>query len=302
MTFAGPEWSGGYVAAAPTPFTRLGDLDESRLRVVVRHYIREGAAGISVNGTAGEWFLQEADERRRVAEIAREIVPKEVPFIVGLSAQSLRETLALAEHAQVLGAAAGLVGLPLGRAWSDDEVVGYYRTISESTDLPVIIYSLRQAHGAFFSLELIHRLASVERVIGVKDDAPDLERRRELISGDHNLAVFADVLHPAILGQLKDVQYSQIGAGMPLGSPLADALREPFTDRSMRAAKALAYIKEQLVGMYGASQPWHRDLKSLLFAEGIDAGYPRFPGRSGREDSAVIARYREILERAKELL
>lgn len=300
MTLAGPGWGGGYIAAAPTPFTRGGELDTDRLREVVGHFVREGAAGLSVNGTAGEWFLQSVDERRQVAEVAREIVPRDVPFIVGLSSQSLQETLLLAEHARDLEVAAVLVGLPLGRAWSDEEVATFYQTVTERTGLPVLVYSLRQAHGGFLSTDLVRRLAAVDGVVGVKDDAPDLPRRRELVHGDNGLVVFADVLHPAVLGEVEGRRGSQIGAGMPLGRLLPEALRAPGEPRSLRVAAALAEIKAALVEMYGPGQPWHRDLKGLMFAEGVDAGYPRFPGMSGRDDVAVLERYRQILQRARD--
>ena len=302
MTLAGPGWSGGYIAAAPTPFTRGGELDTQRLREVVTHFVQEGAAGVSVNGTAGEWFFQSTEERMRVAEAARESVPGHVPFLVGLSSQSWNETVRLAEHAESLGVAAVLVGLPLGRAWSDGEVWGFYQALVQRTGLPVVVYSLRQANGAFLNSELLYRLAKLDGVVAVKDDSPDLDRRTELVHGAHGLTVFADVLHPDMIHTVAGAHASQIGAGMPLGRALADAITAPGAPESRRAAAALACIKRRLVALYGPGQPWHADLKGLMFAEGVDAGYPRFPGVSGRDDPDMVRQYRNILDEAKEVL
>lgn len=302
MTLAVPGWNGGYVAAAPTPFSRNGGLDLQHLREVVTHFVEEGAAGVSVNGTAGEWFLQDWQERLRVAEVAREVTPADVPFIVGLTSQSLDELLRLAKHAERLGVTAVLLGLPLGRAWSDDEVLGFYQTVVQGTRLPVIVYSLRQANGAFMCARLIRRLFELDGVVGVKDDAPDLDRRRALVHGDHGLTVFADVLHPEMINEVDGPRSSQIGAGMPLGRVLAEALAGPSSPRSSRTAEALAYVKRRLLALYGPGLPWHADLKGLMFAEGVDAGYPRFPGLSGRDDPRLLDHYRDILDRAKGML
>jgi 1-pyrroline-4-hydroxy-2-carboxylate deaminase len=71
-----------YWVVAPTPFTVQGTLDENALRSVLHLYNKQGAHGVLINGTTGEWFSQTETERRRVAEVAVEEHGAKIPVVI----------------------------------------------------------------------------------------------------------------------------------------------------------------------------------------------------------------------------
>jgi dihydrodipicolinate synthase/N-acetylneuraminate lyase len=133
------DWA-GYWPAAPTPFTAEG-LDEPGLRELMELYVANGVHGVLINGSTGEWFSQTPTERRRVAEVAIEAVAGRVPVVIGVTAYTGTEAADLARHAESAGAAGVLATPPPYVHPSPDEIVEFYRALSESTALPFMVYN-----------------------------------------------------------------------------------------------------------------------------------------------------------------
>jgi hypothetical protein len=87
---------------------------------------------------------------------------------------------------------------------------------------------------------------------------------------------------------------------MPLGSRLADAFELVWRgeiDRARHIVDDLTEFKLAVLGVLGPGQPWHAQIKALMFAAGVDAGFPRFPTTSIRDDESAMARLAAILEK-----
>lgn len=136
----------GYWIAAPTPFTVMGALDERALRSVLRLYCDQGVHGVLINGTTGEWFSQTEAERRRVAEIAVEELQGKIPVVIGCTTFTPSQTIALGLHAREIGADGMLSTPPPYAAPTPREVVAFFSAISNSVDLPIMVYNW--AHGS----------------------------------------------------------------------------------------------------------------------------------------------------------
>ena len=65
------DWRGVFPATA-TPFTKDGEIDERAFRSVIDQQLEEGAHGIIVAGSTGEWFSLTDRERIRMFEIGRD--------------------------------------------------------------------------------------------------------------------------------------------------------------------------------------------------------------------------------------
>ena len=106
-TFRGP-WAG-----LPVAWTDADELDETAYRCDVASCCRAGAPGVYTGGTSGEFYAQEFDEFRRVAQITvEECAQHSVPAMIGCTATSTRGAVLRARVAQELGAAAIKVALP----------------------------------------------------------------------------------------------------------------------------------------------------------------------------------------------
>ena len=122
-------------------------LDESALRSVLRLYCDQGVHGVLINGTTGEWFSQTEAERRRVAEIAVEELRGKIPVVVGCTTFTPSQTIALGLHAREIGADGVLSTPPPYAAPTPREVVAFFSAVSDSVDLPIMVYNWARGVG-----------------------------------------------------------------------------------------------------------------------------------------------------------
>jgi 4-hydroxy-tetrahydrodipicolinate synthase len=296
------EWQ-GYFAAAPTPFDRDGALDPGRLRQLLTWFVDQRAHGLVVNGTTGEWVAQSVEERQAVLEVARDTVGPETPLLVGISSIRPDDSVTLGRHAADVGADGALLTIPPARWLRDDEIFDFYAVMTEQLSIPILVYNVPAAVGYDLPTELLARLLTIDGIVGVKDNTPSGQRR---ISTLRNLgeqhAIFSDVLDPTTFTVFAQERRGrgQIGSGMPLGSRLADAFELVWrseTDQARPIVDDFAAFKSAVLEVLGPGQPWHAQIKALMFAAGVDAGFPRFPTSSIRDDESAIARLAAIVER-----
>jgi 4-hydroxy-tetrahydrodipicolinate synthase len=296
------EWQ-GYFAAAPTPFDRDGALDQGRLREVLAWFVGQRAHGVVVNGTTGEWVAQSVDERQAVLETARDTVGPDTPLLVGISSIRPDDAVILGRHAAEVGADAALLTIPPARWLRDVEIFDFYAAMADQIPLPLLVYNVPAVVGYDLPTELLTRLLTIDGVVGVKDNTPSGQRRvttlRDL--GEHH-AVFSDVLESTAFSVFAQEHRGrgQIGSGMPLGSRLADAFELVWRneiDQARLIVDDLTEFKSAVLEVLGPGQPWHAQIKALMFAAGIDAGFPRFPTASIRDDESAMARLTAIVEK-----
>ncbi|MYA85772.1 MAG: dihydrodipicolinate synthase family protein [Acidimicrobiaceae bacterium] len=164
----------GIWAAALTPFTEGGRLDEDGFQQNVRHWTEDlGIAGLFVCGKQGEFFSMSPGERKRCLELAVEAVAPEAQTIMSCSDQNLDVVLDLARHAEGAGADYIVVHAPtLHFVHEHDETVyRYYKTISQAVDIGMALWSHPDS-GYLMSPQLCNRLADLDNVVAIKYSVP----------------------------------------------------------------------------------------------------------------------------------
>src|SRR3954465_858700 len=97
----------GTVPAAVTPLTHGAErIDEGSIAQYVDFLIEHGASGVLAMGTTGEGILLDLPERRTLMARYVEGQRGRVPIAVHAGAQTTAQSVALAEHAASIGAAA----------------------------------------------------------------------------------------------------------------------------------------------------------------------------------------------------
>ena len=168
---------GGVLAPVTTPFDPVsGELAVTAFRANVRAHVDAGVTGIVVSGSTGEAPLLEEEERRRLVELARAVVPDDCWVVAGVGAESTRLTVRRALEAAERGADALLVVAPhyFGAAMTADALGVHFRRIADRSPVPVILYNIpKYAH---FRLEpsLVAELSRHENIVGIKDSSGDL--------------------------------------------------------------------------------------------------------------------------------
>jgi 4-hydroxy-tetrahydrodipicolinate synthase len=75
-----------------TPF-KDGKVDEPGLKILVEHFIAEGATGLVPCGTTGESATMSVEEHERVVEIVVAQTAKRVPVIAGAGSNDTAEAI-----------------------------------------------------------------------------------------------------------------------------------------------------------------------------------------------------------------
>jgi 1-pyrroline-4-hydroxy-2-carboxylate deaminase len=220
------DWK-GYWAAAPTPFTASGALDEEAWRGVLRLYLSQGVHGVLANGTTGEWFSQTEAERRRVAEIAVEELSGRIPIVVGCTTFTPAGTVALARHAQQIGANGVLSTPPPYAAPTPREIVAFFAAISDQVDVPIMVYNWPRGVSVEITAQTALELARIEHVVALKDSTANQARALATLERVRDkLRVFGSFISRVGLGVLRGLGGDGNIDGGDLGARFAVAFYE----------------------------------------------------------------------------
>jgi 4-hydroxy-tetrahydrodipicolinate synthase len=179
----------GVVPAVTTPFRGDGEIDVDALARTAEWLLDGGAGGLVGSGTMGEAQSLSAEERRLVIETLVEASGGRGTVTAGVSSETPVRSIALASDAADAGAGALMLLPPLGYAGDAHEVETFYRTVAESTALPVMAYNNPKASGTDMTPELVARLAEIDGVVAVKECSGDARRIAEILNATDDLEV-----------------------------------------------------------------------------------------------------------------
>ena len=165
----------GVIPALVTPFTDDGkQVDEERLRALVRYVLEKGATGVVPCGTTGEFQNLTVEERKLVSKIVIEEVKGRVPVIVGTGCSSTDLTVEMTKHAKDAGADAALIVTPYYHKPALRGIYEHYRIVAETVDLPIMLYNIPQVTGVQLPWQVVEDLAEIPNIVGVKDSSGEL--------------------------------------------------------------------------------------------------------------------------------
>jgi 4-hydroxy-tetrahydrodipicolinate synthase len=165
----------GSIPALITPF-RDGRIDEQAFQSFVDWQIKEGSHGVFPCGTTGESPTLTHQEHMRVIELCVEAAKGRVPVIAGTGSNSTDEAIALARHAERVGANAQVVVTPYYNKPAQEGLYRHFKAIHDACGLPIIIYNIPSRCVIDMTVETMARLAELPRILGVKDATNDLTR------------------------------------------------------------------------------------------------------------------------------
>ena len=121
-----------------------------------------GLKGVFINGSSGEGYMLTTDERMLLAERWVSVAPEGFKVIVHVGSCCLKESVALARHAEKIGAwGVGAMAPPFPKIGRVEELVDYCAAIAEAApSLPFYYYHIPAFNGAF--LPMIDLLKAVD--------------------------------------------------------------------------------------------------------------------------------------------
>jgi 1-pyrroline-4-hydroxy-2-carboxylate deaminase len=166
-------WQGVFPALT-TKFTSSDELDLPLFEKNLQAQLVAGVHGIVLGGTLGEASVLTVDEKETLLKFAVAKCNGKVPVLLNIAEGSTKEAIKQAEYAKAWGAK-GLMILPPMRYKSDHrETVTYFKTIANSTDLPIMIYNNPVDYKIEVTLDMFAELIECNNIQAVKESTRDV--------------------------------------------------------------------------------------------------------------------------------
>ena len=284
----------GVIPAMITTFDENEEVDLKRAEELTDFLIGQGVDGLYLTGSTGEGFLMTGEERKAYAKAVVDAAAGRVPVIVHVGDIGTRKSIELAEHAERIGADAISSVPPFYYHFSSDDIYSYYRDISESVGIPMIVYNISLA--GLMDNKLVRRLASIEGVKGLKftsREHDDMCALKTELGADFK--IFSGCDEMATQGLLA-------GADGIIGSfynMMPDTFKKIY-ELCMAGDFAGAFEIQKVataVIKYLVQWDFFPGMKALLRDAGIDAGYSRRPFHL--PDAETMKGIREFCRRMK---
>jgi 4-hydroxy-tetrahydrodipicolinate synthase len=167
------EWKGIFPALT-TPFTTNDQLDLQMFDMSLDAQLSAGVHGIIIGGSLGEASTLTVEEKRILVKFALEKAGKKLPVVLNIAESSTKEALQQLVLAEEWGVQ-GLMLLPPMRYKSDErETVEYFKTVANSTDLPIMIYNNPVDYKIEVTPDMFAELAACKNINAVKESTRDV--------------------------------------------------------------------------------------------------------------------------------
>ncbi len=259
--------------AAATPCDKNLKFDEGVYRDMMAYFKENGADGVVVLGTTGEYPSFSVAERKKIAETALKH-RNGLNMIVSPGTSNFPETIELSQHAAANGADGLLIIPPF--YYKNPPLEGltkYYSLIFEQVKIPINLYHIPRTSGVPISTELLHSLEKYPNLAGIKDSNGDVEEYKAYVRDfpklnmrtgtGNNLKYALDNGMGAILaeGNLFSKQIATVFAAKRAGQDIEEPLnRLHQAQQLLRPAGVGSYgpMKYALSLMMGTRQTYQR--------------------------------------------
>lgn len=170
----------GVIVPVLTPLKADESVDVASLRRLVNYLLDNGAHGIWVSGTTGEFANLTDKERLASMDAVVDEVGGRAPVIGNVSGGSTRLSVNMALEAQEMGMDGIAVTPPYYYPNAQDEVLDHYRHISARVGTPLWVYNIPSTVKTAVAPGTIATLAGEGAVVGVKDSSGAGELLAEL--------------------------------------------------------------------------------------------------------------------------
>lgn len=152
----------GLIVAPFTPFSANGDVNLNVIESYAAMLQKNGLKGVFINGSSGEGYMLTTDERKALAEKWVSVVPADFKVIVHVGSCCLTDSVALAKHAQAIGAfGIGSMAPPFPKINRIEELVKYCEQIcAAAPELPFYYYHIPVFNNAY--LPMVDLLKAVD--------------------------------------------------------------------------------------------------------------------------------------------
>jgi 4-hydroxy-tetrahydrodipicolinate synthase len=160
----------GLGVALVTPFTSTGEVDYVALRRLLDYQMSNGTDFLCILATTGETPCLSKDEKKRIKDIVVEKVNGKMPILMGCGGNNTISVVETLQNDDFTGIDGILSVCPYYNKPSQEGLYQHFKTIANSTDLPVVLYNVPGRVGVNMTAQTTLRLANdCSNIVGIKE-------------------------------------------------------------------------------------------------------------------------------------
>jgi len=167
------EWK-GVMPAITTKFDTHNQLDLDLFNKNLSFQMDSGVDAIVLAGSLGEASTLTQDEKNILTKNTVQYVSDKMPVVVNIAEQSTRQAIKCVEDAEKFGAKGLMVLPPMRYKSGRNETVDFFKSIANSTSLPIMIYNNPVDYGIEVTLGMFDELLKCDNIKAVKESTRDI--------------------------------------------------------------------------------------------------------------------------------
>ena len=172
----------GMGVALVTPFRKDYTVDYEALRKLVEYQIEGGVDYFVVLGTTGETPTLADEEKQMVIKTVLEVNAGRKPIVLGIGGNNTMGVVEQIRRQDFEGIDAILSVAPFYNKPSQAGIYQHYKTIAESTTMPIILYNVPGRTGVNISAETTIKLShDFENIVAIKEASGNFRQIDEII-------------------------------------------------------------------------------------------------------------------------
>ncbi len=285
----------GAGVALITPFTEDGRVDYEALARVIDYVIEGGVDYIVALGTTAETPTLYMPERAVIAMYISNHIAGRVPLVMGCGGNSTSEVLDQLREFDLRYADAILSVTPYYNKPSQEGLYQHFKTVSENSPVPVLLYNIPGRAGVNMTAETTIRIAKdFDNVVGIKEASGNIDQIQQVIdtrpegflviSGDDDMTI--DIMRRGGDGVISV-------ALNPYPRTFMKCLNLAKEGRYDEALHEYECLKEAVDALFAEGNPV--GAKSALASMGLVKNVLRLPLVTASEE--LNARVKDLIER-----
>ncbi|MCA1030128.1 4-hydroxy-tetrahydrodipicolinate synthase [Bacillus timonensis] len=262
--------------AMVTPFDNKGNIDFGKTTQLVNHLINNGTDSLVIAGTTGESPTLSSEEKVALFRHVVQVVDGRIPVIAGTGSNNTYASIELTKKAQEAGVDAIMIVAPYYNKPNQEGLYQHFKTIAESTTLPVMLYNIPGRSVVNMAVDTIVKLSKLPNVVAVKEASGNLDQMTDIIaqtedsfdlySGDDGLTI--PVLSIGGKGIVSVASHI-------IGNQMQEMISTFEAGDIQAAAKKHQQLLPIMKGLFAAPSP--TPVKTALQINGLDVGSVRLP-------------------------
>ncbi|MRH99276.1 dihydrodipicolinate synthase family protein [Kriegella sp. EG-1] len=164
----------GVMPAVTTKFKADDTLDLEKFTLNIEAQIEAGVHGIVLGGSLGEASTLTRHEKNILIKETVKIVKGKIPVIMTIAEQTTSIAVEAVKDAKENGANGLMILPPMRYKSTDRETVAYFKTIAQSTSLPIMIYNNPIDYKIEVTVAMFEELLQLDNIEAVKESTRDI--------------------------------------------------------------------------------------------------------------------------------